>query len=209
MTADERFAQRFGVDDTEGTAQAGRIRNLDTTIQQGAVITAVLETAINSDLPGFARAVVSREVRSFDGSRVLVPRGSHIIGQYRSGIALGQSRVFVIWTRLIRPDGVTMELASAGTDALGRGGLEGDVDRHFMERFGGALLLSLVGIAGTAFTDNNTQVVIGSTQGAASAAAVALQQEVTISPTIDVPAGTPLRIFVARDLDFSAAERAP
>jgi type IV secretion system protein VirB10 len=150
--------------------------------------------------------VVTREVRSFDGTTLLVPRGSHVIGQYRSGIALGQSRVFVVWTRLIRPDGVSIELASAGTDDLGRGGLEGDVDRHFLQRFGGSILLSLMGLTGEALSNGSTQVVINSTQGATNAAGVALQQEITISPTIDVPAGTPLRIFVARDLDFSAVE---
>jgi type IV secretion system protein VirB10 len=206
LTADERFAQRLGVQDTGEPARATRMTNLGATVQQGAVITAVLETAINSDLPGFARAVVSREVRSFDGATVLVPQGSHVIGQYRSGVALGQSRVFVVWTRLIRPDGVSIELGSAGTDDLGRGGLEGDVERHFFQRFGGALLLSLVGVGGQAVSDRNTQVVVNSTQAGTGAAAAAVQQEVNISPTIDVPAGTPLRIFVARDLDFSAVE---
>jgi len=145
-------------------------------------------------------------VRSFDGATVLVPQGSHVIGQYRSGVALGQSRVFVVWTRLIRPDGVSIELGSAGTDDLGRGGLEGDVERHFFQRFGGALLLSLVGVGGQAVSDRNTQVVVNSTQAGTGAAAAAVQQEVNISPTIDVPAGTPLRIFVARDLDFSTVE---
>jgi type IV secretory pathway VirB10-like protein len=206
LNADERFAQRLGVGEQQGTAQATRMGNPATTMPQGSVISAVLETAINSDLPGYARAVVTREVRSFDGTTLLVPRGSHVIGQYRSGIALGQSRVFVVWTRLIRPDGVSIELASAGTDDLGRGGLEGDVDRHFLQRFGGSILLSLMGLTGEALSNGSTQVVINSTQGATNAAGVALQQEITISPTIDVPAGTPLRIFVARDLDFSAVE---
>ena len=209
LSADERFAQRLGVGESNEPAQATRIADLGTTIPQGAVVTAVLETAINSDLPGYARAVVSREVRSFDGKKVLIPRGSHVIGQYRSGIALGQSRVFVVWTRLIRPDGASIEMASAGTDALGRGGLEGDVDSHFFARYGGAILLSLLGVAGDVLTDHNTQVVINSTQNVAGAAGSALQQEVNISPTIDVPAGTPLRIFVARDLDFAKVEAGP
>ena len=61
-----------------------------------------------SDLPGFTRAVVSRDVMSFDGKTVLIPRGSRLIGQYKSGVAMGASRVFVIWTRVIRPDGVAL-----------------------------------------------------------------------------------------------------
>jgi type IV secretion system protein VirB10 len=99
-----------------------------------------------------------------------------------------------------------MDLASDGTDDLGRGGLEGDVERHFLQRFGGAILLSLLSLGGEALSDGNTQVVINSTQGVSNAAGVALQSEITIPPTIEVPSGTPLRIFVARDLDFSSVE---
>ncbi|MGQ4828530.1 TrbI/VirB10 family protein, partial [Enterococcus faecalis] len=79
----------------------------------------------NSDLPGFVRAVVSRDVTGFDGNRVLIPAGSRLIGQYRSGLAAGQSRAFVIWTRMIRPDGVSVALGSPVTDTLGRAGLGG------------------------------------------------------------------------------------
>ena len=78
------------------------------------MIPAVLETAINTDVPGYVRAVVSQDVRSFDGTRVLVPRSSRLIGQYQSGLQAGQKRAYVIWTRLIRPDGVSVALASPG-----------------------------------------------------------------------------------------------
>jgi type IV secretion system protein VirB10 len=207
MSSDERFAQRLGVDaGSDKPVQAKRLNNLQTLIPQGAMITAVLETAINSDLPGYARAVVTRDVKSFDGERVLVPRGSHVIGQYRSGVALGQSRAFVIWTRLIRPDGVHVDLGSPGTDALGRGGLEGRVDRHFLRRFGGAILLSLITAGANAATRDDTQVIINSTRAGGDAASVALQQEINVSPTINVAQGAPIRIFVARDLDFSTVE---
>lgn len=203
LSGDERFAARLG-----GAGQAARARPMaspQATIPQGAIIAAVLETAINSDLPGYTRALVSRDVRGFDGSAVLVPRGSRLIGQYRAGVALGQSRAFVIWTRLIRPDGVTIELNSPGADALGRAGLEGETDRHFLSRFGGAMLLTLLGAATNAATDdNNTQVIIGVARGGGDAAAVALNEEINISPTIRVAQGTPIRIFVSRDLDFSS-----
>lgn len=139
MNADERFAQKFGVGDLSKPARASQLRDPSNTIIEGTVIAAVLETALNSDLPGYVRAVVTREVKGFDGARTLVPRGSRLIGQYKSGVALGQSRTFVIWTRLVRPDGAMIELASPATDGLGRGGLDGDVNTHFFERFGGAL----------------------------------------------------------------------
>jgi type IV secretory pathway VirB10-like protein len=136
---------------------------------------------------------------------VLIPRGSRLIGQYKSAVALGQSRAFVIWTRVIRPDGVTIQIGSPAADPLGRGGLEGDVDRHFLRRFGGSILLSVLNAGVAAVSDRpSTQVVIGSSTEAVGAASSALAGETRVSPTIKVPQGAAIRIFVARDLDFSA-----
>jgi len=204
MSGDERFAARFG---GGAAAHARALANPHSTIAEGALITAVLETAINSDLPGYVRALVSRDVSSFDGGVVLIPRGSRLIGQYRAGAPLGASRAFVMWTRLIRPDGVTIDLNSPGADALGRGGLAGETDQHFLRRFGGAMLLTLLGAAADAATDNHdTQVIVGVTRGGGDAASVALNQEINIPPTIHVDQGTPIRVFVARDLDFSSVQ---
>lgn len=205
MTQDEQFAARLGVGEGETATKAKRMNNLGYTLVEGAIVPAVLETAVNSDVPGYVRAIVSRDVRSFDGANVLVPRGSRLIGQYRSGVALGQSRAFVIWTRLIRPDGIGVTLAAPATDSLGRGGLEGRVDRHFLQRFGGAILLSLITAGGQiAGGDSDTQVIIASTRSAAGdAASTALQRDLDIAPTVKVPQGAPVRIFVTRDLDFS------
>jgi type IV secretion system protein VirB10 len=166
------------------------------------MIPAVLETAINSDLPGYARALVTEDVRSFDGSAVLVPRGSRVIGQYRGGLAVGQTRAYVMWTRLLRPDGVSVQLGSPGTDDLGRTGLTGDVDTHFFKRFGSAVLMSVVG--GLGAINGSTAVVIGS--GAQDVASVALQRDVNIPPTVKVRQGEPIRIFTARDLDFAGVQ---
>jgi type IV secretion system protein VirB10 len=203
--ADEDFASRLGFSNGDASARAERMTNQSFTVAEGSVIPAVLETAIHSDLPGYVRAVVSRDVHSFDGANVLVPRGSRLVGQYRAGVALGQSRAFVIWTRLIRPDGVSIELGAPGTDALGRGGLEGRVDRHFLQRFGGAILLSLISAGSALATDSSdTQVIIASGAGAAnSAASTALQSDLNIAPTVEVAQGAPIRVFVTRDLDFS------
>ena len=204
LNPDERFAQRFGVGDASKPTKASRLGDLSTTIIEGTVIAAVLETALNSDLPGYVRAVVTREVRGFDGSEVLVPRGSRLIGQYKSGVALGQSRTFVIWTRMIRPDGVTIELSAPATDGLGRGGLDGDVDTHFFERFGGAVLLSLLNLGvGAAVDAGDTNIVIASTRAGVDAGASAVTSGVNIAPTVTVPQGAPVRVFVSQDLDFS------
>ncbi|MEZ5960020.1 MAG: TrbI/VirB10 family protein [Hyphomonadaceae bacterium] len=208
LTGNERFSARFGAGQA---AQARPLANPSATIPQGVIISAVLETAINSDLPGYVRALVSRDVSAFSGGVVLVPRGSRLIGQYRASPELGQSRAFVIWTRLIRPDGVSIELNSPGADALGRGGLDGETDRHFFRRFGGAILLTLLGGAASAVGDSDgTQIVVGVASSGRDAASAALSEEINIPPTISVAQGTPVRIFVARDLDFSGvSNRSP
>lgn len=202
LSADERFAERLGGAEVQ-SAKATRMASPATTVPQGATIPGVLETALNSDLPGFARALVTQDVRSFDGTRVLVPRGSRVIGQYRGGLATGQTRAYVIWTRLLRPDGVSVALSSPGTDELGQTGLTGDVDTHFFKRFGSAVLLSVVG--GLSTMGDSTAVVLGAA-GAQNAASTALQRDSAISPTVKVRQGEPIRIFVAKDLDFSTVE---
>jgi type IV secretion system protein VirB10 len=192
----DAFAARVSSGDVPA-ARAGALRNPKTTVPQGALIAAVLETAINSDLPGFVRAVVSRDVLSFDGTRVLIPRGSRLVGQYRSEVALGQSRAFVVWTRLLRPDGVSIQLASPGTDPLGRAGLDGKVDRHYFQRYGPGLLSTAISAALN--NTNSNQLVIGTAQTLPSA----VTSGETIKPTVTVKQGTAIQVFVARDLDFS------
>jgi type IV secretory pathway VirB10-like protein len=199
----ERFASRVGNEELE-VAEARQMAGLDRLIPQGAVIGAVMETALNSDLPGYARAIITREVRSFDGSTILIPPGSRVIGQYKSGIAQGASRVFVVWTRLIRPDGVSIELASPATDDLGRAGIGGHVNSHFLARFGGAILTSVLsgGInAATAALSRGSVYVSSASQASGLAGIAAGNTE--IPPTITTRQGATVRIFVARDLDFS------
>jgi len=184
-----------------GPAQARALTNPSTTVTEGTLIPAILETAINTDVPGYVRAVVSQDVRSFDGKRVLVPRSSRLIGQYQAGVEQGQRRAYVVWTRLIRPDGVSVNLASPAVGFDGTTGLEGDVNSHFLKRFGSGLLLSIVGGLGAVATGGVGGVLIaGGSQGAASSA---VQSQGQISPTIRVRAGEPIKVYTARDLDFS------
>jgi type IV secretion system protein VirB10 len=117
LTENEAFGARVGNAGVD-TASATRIADLTNTVTQGTLIPAILETAIDSDLPGYVRAVVSQDVKSFDGRRVLIPRSSRLIGQYKSGLAAGQTRAYVMWTRLIRPDGVSVALASPGWNTM-------------------------------------------------------------------------------------------
>ncbi|MEN7537813.1 TrbI/VirB10 family protein [Aurantiacibacter flavus] len=181
-----------------GPAQARQDINPATTVAQGTMIPAILETAINTDVPGYVRAVVSQDVKSYDGSRVLVPRSSRLVGQYQSGLQAGQTRAYVVWTRLIRPDGVSVALQSPSTTFDGTTGLEGKVDSHFFSRFGSAMLLSVIGGL-TTIASGGSSVILG---GGQSAASTALQQDGQRPPTVRVRMGEPVRVYTARDLDF-------
>lgn len=139
-----RFQQTVSREEVE-VAKARQNTRTDALVPQGTFIRASLETAIQSDLPGMVRAITTEDVYSFDGRRVLIPKGTMLTGEYRSAIARGQTRVFVIWTRLLRADGVSLNLGSGGSDDLGRAGMAGEVDNHYFERFGSAILLTLVG----------------------------------------------------------------
>src|SRR5437868_3822483 len=188
--------------------RAGVLANRSTTVAQGALIPAVLETALDSTRAGFARAVVSRDVRSFDGTNVLIPRGSRLIGEYRAEVAPGQRRALVIWTRLIRPDGVTIAIGSPAGDPLGRGGIRANVNSHFLERFAGAILQSGldigVNLASTATGGAGTVLVLPGGQIASGVGQIVQPQQIT--PTLTVRQGTSISIFVARDLDFTGVE---
>jgi type IV secretory pathway VirB10-like protein len=204
--AEERFAARVSGGGAD-PARARQMRDISRVVPQGFVIPAVLETAIDSDLPGSVRAVVSRDVRGFDGSQVLIPRGSKLIGQYKSAAAIGQTRAFVVWSRIITPTGVSIDVGSPATDRLGRGGLEGKADTHFFQRFGSSILLSVIsgGVDALASRNGGTTnaLVIGSPTQAQNVASIALQKQIDIPTTIRVAQGAAVQVSVARDLDFS------
>jgi type IV secretion system protein VirB10 len=181
-------------------ARSTKLAEPANTVAQGTLIPAVLETAIDTDVPGFARAVVSQDVRSFDGSRVLIPRSSRLIGEYKATSSAGQRRAYLMWTRLIRPDGVSIALASPAADFTGQAGIGGQVNSHFFSRFGSAILLSILGGASTLATGGAGTVIMS---GGQSAASVAAQRDGSRGPTIKVRQGEPIRVFTARDLIFS------
>ena len=190
--------------DGGGRMRASALANRSSTVPQGTLIQAVLETGFDSTQPGFARAVVSRDVRSFDGTNVLIPRGSKLIGEYRSDVVQGQKRAVIIWTRLMRPDGMTIAMDSAAVDTLGRGGVPASVNSHFFARLGDALLQSTVGI-GAALAQRSVTGPVVVFPGSAAAAAAPVPQQGNYVPTLTVPAGKSISVFVAHDLDFSAA----
>ena len=185
--------------------EAARMEYPDRTLAQGSVVQAALQTAINSDLPGNVVAVVSEPVLAFSGERVLIPRGSRLFGQYRSGLDINQKRILILWTRILTPDGISMEIASAGGDQLGRSGLTGLVDTKFMERFGGAALISVIGaapsVAAEAANDETTSIVLESVgEDLQDAVGSVIAEQIAIAPTIYVDQGANVTVLVDRDV---------
>lgn len=189
---------------------ADRLANPATTVPRGTLISAVLETALDSTRPGQARALVTRNVFGFDGTQILIPRGARLYGLYQSEVAQGQNRAQIQWTSLLRPDGVTIALDSPAADPLGRGGVKGRVNTHFIQRLGNALLRSTVDI-GTAIATrriSNPSVVVA-LPNTAQASSVVVRDGSQITPTLTVRQGTRVSVFVQHDLDFASVEAAP
>lgn len=187
-------------------ARAAMLANKSTTVPQGTLISAVLETAFDSTSPGFARALVQKDVRGFDGTQILIPRGSRLIGEYGADTARGQARAVILWARLIRPDGVTIAIGSPAADTVGRGGVKADVNSHFLERFSGAILQSALDVGVNLAARSSRSPVIVALPGTTSAVSNAATARTTdITPTLRVPAGRSVSVFVARDLDFTSA----
>jgi type IV secretion system protein VirB10 len=198
---------------TTTSVQATRIPHPSFTIVSGEFLHAILETSINSDLPGMVRAVVSKPSYSYAGERMMIPSGSRLIGQYSSSIIQGQDRVMIIWNRAVLPNGIAVQLNSPGTDALGRAGQGADsVNTHFFARFGESALLSILGAgtaaAGISSTDqynSASQYRMAIAQSFKQSAQQSLQGSLPMKPTIHIYQGTKINVFVAHDLSFYQA----
>ena len=196
-------------------SQAHQIDNLPYKILQGKLIEAVLEPRAISDLPGMVCATVQRDVYGAQGRHKLIPWGARVCGVYSAEVRKGQDRLFVIWNTVRRPDGVEVALDSAGADQLGTAGMGGLVDTHFAEVFGMSALLSIIG-AGAATVGVNPVDQYNSAaayrqsvqQAAAQTSQSVLQPYINIAPTITVPAGSRVRIYVNKDLDFTPVYQA-
>jgi type IV secretion system protein VirB10 len=196
-------------------ATASKLLNPETTVPLGTVIQAVMETAFDSTRSGFARAVVARDVSSFDGSRVLIPRGSKLFGEYKADVGYGQKRASIQWHRLTRPDGSIIDVDSPAADPLGRMGLKGKVNNHFFQRFGGAILQTALDIGVQIATREAAggNIIIGGypygNYGGEAAGNLrnAIPRVEDIKPTVTLKQGAGVTVFVGRDLDFTAVEQ--
>ena len=211
-------AQATGAAPRPGTSGAGAedapvraayLRNRTDVMPVGTLIPAVLETPIDTARPGLVRAVVSRDTRGFDGRRVLVPRGSRLVGEYQAEVRGGQNRVLVTWNRLIRPDGVTMRLASPAADELGGAGVPGRVNTFFFERFASAVLQSALTVGVNLASRPGRGSVIVGLPAVNNAVGQQLLPTNDLRPKITVRSGAMVNVFVARDLDFSGTGSRP
>ena len=205
-TGDDAF-RRAGAKASE-VRQAEVIADPAHTVMQGTLIEAALETAISTDLAGNVSAIVSHDVWSFDMSRVLIPRGSRLFGRYDSEVDASQRRVLIAWDRLVTTDGQSVTLAAYGTDRIGRSGLPGTVRNHFLQRFGTAALISLIGAVPTLAADkyaanevaSDTAENVGTDLG--EAVNTVMADYLSIPPTISVNQGAVVMIRVDADLAF-------
>lgn len=173
-------------------------------LPKGAFIDCTLETAIDSTLPGLTTCITATDTFSADGSTVLLERGTKLVGETRGGVTQGAARVFVLWSEARTPTGVVIPLDSPGTDELGRSGLTGNVNRHFFQRFGAAILISLISgaVQGAVASQSSGSTVIYNPSGSQDVMTEVLKDTINIPPTITKNQGDRIQVLVARDLDF-------
>lgn len=184
------------------TVRATMVADRNLLLSAGTVIPCTLQTAINSTQAGFVSCVINHDVYSENGRVVLLDKGTKVLGQYSGGIAQGQARLFVLWTRALTPRGVAIDLGSPAADSLGRAGLPGGVDTQFWARFGVGLVISVLedasNIASRAVAGQGTYT----TQVPGTTAQTVLQNTMTIKPILKKNQGDTAAIFVAKDFDF-------
>jgi len=173
-------------------------------LPMGSFIDCTLETAIDSTLPGMTTCVTATDTFSADGTVVLLERGTKLIGETRGEVRQGQARVFVVWMQARTPHGVAVQLDSPGTDSLGRSGLDGQVNRHFWERFGAAALVSTIDGVVQSEVQSSARggTVVLDPTASQDVLTDILRSTVNIPPTIRVRNGARIQILVARDIDF-------
>jgi type IV secretion system protein VirB10 len=174
-------------------------------LPKGAFLDCTLETAIDSTLPGMTTCIMATDTFGVDGEVVLLERGTKLVGETRGQVQQGAARVFVLWNEARTPTGVVVPLASPGADELGRAGLPGSVDRHFWERFGAAMLVSVIDgaiQAGVQSSRGNSGTVIVDPSATQDVMTEVLKGTINIPPTVVKQQGDRIQVLVARDLDF-------
>ncbi|MBP1475780.1 TrbI/VirB10 family protein [Frateuria sp. MAH-13] len=201
------------------STQAKPLEHADALMQRGTYIRCVLETRIVTDVPGYTSCLVTEPVYSFNGRKLLLPKGSKVLGAYSSG-PKGR-RVAVVWDRIITPTGIDVDMSSKpspGIDNLGGAGLPGHYDAHWGSRISAALLISMLSDAfkyeaakhgPTTSSIAASGVVVqepfesNTARTFQNLADMAVREAANRPPTVTINQGTVIFVYVARDVDFS------
>lgn len=197
-------------------------KDLSQTISQGKMLTAILETAINTEIPGEIRGIVNRDVYAEAGNNILIPKGTRLFGTYSTNITRGQARVEISWSRIIRPDGIDVDVSLIASDGYGRSGIEGEVDNQYTATLANAILTSILAVGGAiaadevsgndgATTTGNDGSVISTTTASAQVVTQVttaivdtvtqmINDSINIRQVIRIPHGTKMMVIVSQDL---------
>ena len=208
VSSSSRFASQLNPTQTIGV-RAMRRANSDYLLAKGTNIPCTLQTRIVTTQAGFTRCIVNKDVYSANGKVLLVERGSKVTGEQTAALLQGQARVFALWNEVETPYGVRINLASPSAGQLGEAGIGANVKYHFWQRFGGAIMISLIGDLGNYAGNRKNSNGNGQTfnfdntsQSAQDMATEALKNSINIPPTGYVNQGSFINIIVARDVDF-------
>ena len=198
----------------EASASAYTLSDPNFTITKTTVIPCTIEPALNTSLPGIVSCFQKSDVYSANGKVLLLERGTKWTGEMKTALSQGQNRAAILWTRGETPKGILIDVDSPAADQLGRTGVDGEVDNHFMDRFGAAIMLSLIDDLGALLVatqqnnssgNNNTTIAFPNTvSGAQNVMGDILKQTLNIPPTLTKNQGADVIIYVARDLNFSS-----
>lgn len=195
--------------------RAGMLGNQNLTVRKGTPVECVLTTRIVAMLPGLVRCTLTSPIFSANGKVILADRGSEVVGEQSGTLRQGQTRLYVLWSEINTPEGVTIPIDSPGADALGAAGLDGEVDNHWGQRIGASLLLSLIDDAfayeiakagSSSGTGSTTSGVAfqGTQQQSQRIAEKVLDSTINIPPTLYKKQGDKISIIIMRHLDFSS-----
>lgn len=193
------------------STKASYMGNTSLLLEKGQEIPCNQFEAVDSTLPGMVSCIGTEDVWNYDKTVILMEKGTRYLGQIRRGLTNGQKRLFVLWAEARTPNKVRVPLLSGGGDSLGRSGLDGYVNTHFWERFGAAIMISLIDDTGQALANSagsnsgsNTNINFGNTaQAASDVTSEVIKQTANIPPTLTRNQGSRVYIYVARDVDFS------
>lgn len=187
-----------------------KIMHPSLTLNKGSIVECILESRVDTSVPGMVSCIIPRDVYSSNGRVLLIEKGTKAVGEYQGAVQNGLERIFMLWTELRTPESVIVSLNSPAADALGGAGVGGWVDHHWWKRFGNALMFSMVAdgfdyaITNAQKSNTNSNVTYNnSEQGVNEIIKAAMEQSGNIPPTLIKNPGERVSIFVARDVDFT------